>query len=545
MVYQWRVNLGTNVVFGQLSAPMRRLTRWVGLTFILSPALAIGLPLPMSAVMGDWSGLWPRAHAQHASTQPVTDPQGRHEPALRQHPNLEQPGQEQGAQIRATSTERLGDAADQTPEQISVQHLRKHAAFTPPPLDSLTIEAVLGPVLSKRRNQTVRVRRGDTVERVLTRAGAPRDQAGQAIAALGEVYNARSLRAGQNITVYLTQTQGKTQLFGLSLAPDKTRTVQVSRTAAGAYNARSLDVPVTKQLRLARGRIATSFYVDALKTGASPQLVADIANVLAYSVDFQREIYPDDPFEILFEEWVTPDGEQVRTGDFLYIRFAPQQRRTLEYWRFEDADGQTGYYDPSGESAKRFLMKTPINGARLSSNFGPRRHPVLGYNRMHKGTDFAARPGTPIYAAGDGVIERADRYGSYGNYVRIRHANGYKTAYAHLSRFARATRTGRRVTQGQTIGYVGATGRVTGPHLHYEVLRNGKHINPMSMRAPTGRRLNEDEREAFLVEREIIDRRRAQAAERQGLPNAAHALDNATGPAEVSARMAGGPDARG
>ncbi|MEL6782689.1 MAG: M23 family metallopeptidase, partial [Pseudomonadota bacterium] len=177
-------------------------------------------------------------------------------------------------------------------------------------------------------------------------------------------------------------------------------------------------------------------------------------------------------------------------------------------------DGVTDYFDPNGESATKFLMKTPINGARLSSRFGKRRHPISGYTRMHKGTDFAAATGTPVYAAGHGTVERASRYGGYGHYVRIRHANGYKTAYAHLSRYGSGIKSGRRVRQGQVIGYVGSTGASTGPHLHYEVIVNGKHVNAMSLRLPTGRKLSGDMLDEFLTTKREIDAVRvAQGAE--------------------------------
>jgi len=183
---------------------------------------------------------------------------------------------------------------------------------------------------------------------------------------------------------------------------------------------------------------------------------------------------------------------------------APRGREKA-YYRFESRDGEIGYYDAQGHSAKRFLMKTPVKGARISSGFGRRFHPILGYTRMHKGVDFAARRGTPVMAAGNGVIERASRYGSYGNYIRIRHANGFKTAYAHLSRYRHGSRKGRRVTQGQIIAYVGATGRATGPHLHYELLKHNHQVNPMTIKVPTGRKLGPAELKRFAQEKARID----------------------------------------
>jgi len=170
-------------------------------------------------------------------------------------------------------------------------------------------------------------------------------------------------------------------------------------------------------------------------------------------------------------------------------------------WRHKSADGRIDYYDEKGQSMRKALMRTPIDGARISSRFGRRRHPVLGYNKMHRGTDFAASRGTPIYAAGDGVVEKAGRKGGYGNYIRLRHNSSYKTAYAHLIRFARGVRAGKRVRQGQTIGYVGSTGRSTGPHLHYEVIREGRKINSQNMRLPSGRKLKGQDLETYQAAR--------------------------------------------
>ena len=199
-----------------------------------------------------------------------------------------------------------------------------------------------------------------------------------------------------------------------------------------------------------------------------------------------------------------------------------------EFYRFTtEDDGLTDFYDANGEAARKFLMKTPINGARLSSHYGKRKHPVLGYTKLHKGTDFAAPRGTPIYAAGNGVIERASRWSSYGNYIRIRHANGYKTAYAHLNGYAKGIKSGKRVKQGDVIGYVGTTGRSTGPHLHYEVLVNGKQVNAMRLDLPTGRKLTGDMLEQFKAEKARIDAIRAAKA----LPLVEHAENHAHEPA--------------
>ena len=216
-------------------------------------------------------------------------------------------------------------------------------------------------------------------------------------------------------------------------------------------------------------------------------------------MDF-RTIQRGDGFDMVFERFINRRGETVRTGDIVYLVFNGRGD-ALEYFRFETPDGEVGYYTQEGESAQRLLMKMPINGARISSSFGMRFHPILRSNRPHNGTDFAAPTGTPIMAAGSGIVERANRFGSYGNYIRIRHANGYKTVYAHLHGFARGVRAGARVQQGQIIGYVGSTGRSTGPHLHYEVHHNGRPTNPMALDLPTGKQLSDEELALFETER--------------------------------------------
>ena len=221
---------------------------------------------------------------------------------------------------------------------------------------------------------------------------------------------------------------------------------------------------------------------------------------------YQREMRVGDEFEIVFEEYVDERGNYIRSGDILFAAL-DGYATDREFYRFTPSDdGITDYFDAEGEAARKFLMKTPINGARLSSNFGYRTHPISGYTRLHKGTDFAAPTGTPVMAAGNGTIERASRFGTYGNYVRIRHANGYQTAYAHLNGYGPGIRSGVRVQQGDIIGYVGSTGASTGPHLHYEVLENGNHINAMSLDLPTGRQLEGPLLEEFNEARAEIDR---------------------------------------
>jgi murein DD-endopeptidase MepM/ murein hydrolase activator NlpD len=285
--------------------------------------------------------------------------------------------------------------------------------------------------------------------------------------------------------------------------------------ADGTFFASNLSVQRVTSVKRVAATISTSLYEAALEAGATDQQVADFAEIFAFDIDFQREIQAGDAFEIVYETYTDERGNFVSSGDIL---FASLNGRALErsFYRHTPSDDNiTDYFTADGKSATRFLMKTPINGARLSSSFGRRRHPISGYSRLHKGTDFAARSGTPIFAAGNGVVERASRYGGYGKYVRIQHANGYETAYAHMSRYGPGVRKGRRVRQGDIIGYVGSTGASTGPHLHYEVLVNGRHVNAMSLRLPTGRALEGDLLSEFEKKLKAIDLQRRALSEGQ------------------------------
>jgi murein DD-endopeptidase MepM/ murein hydrolase activator NlpD len=381
-------------------------------------------------------------------------------------------------------------------------------------LEHDAMESLLAPALAARTSATDSLRRGDTLAGLLERAGVVREDLNAAVYALNSVYSARDLRAGQDFQLYLqTAADDSVRLAGLAMQPDATRTIEVMRASDGGYVARDVATPLTRRVAKATGSITESLYADAIRAGAHDRTIAEIASLLAYSVDFQREIRPGDEFEIVFEQFIGPDGKVAKVGELYFVRFTPKGRE-LAYWRYDPSDDEPGYYDAKGESAKRFLMRTPVNATRISSGFSrARKHPVLGYTRAHKGTDFAAPRGTPIYAAGNGVVERANRYGSFGNYVRIRHANGYKTIYGHLNGFARGVRAGTRVTQGRVIGYVGMTGTATGPHLHYEVHLNGTAVNPMTIEAPTGRTLTAEDMPEFDVERAFIDALRARAVD--------------------------------
>jgi murein DD-endopeptidase MepM/ murein hydrolase activator NlpD len=239
-----------------------------------------------------------------------------------------------------------------------------------------------------------------------------------------------------------------------------------------------------------------------------PTVLARLIRVFSFDVDFQRDVQPDDSFDLMFERHYDDSGTPVAEGNILIAEMVLSGKR-IRLYRHRTRDGDTDYYDEKGHSVRKALVLTPIDGARISSGFGRRRHPILGYTKMHRGIDFAAPRGTPVYAAGHGTVEAAGRNGGYGKYVRIRHKGSYKTAYAHLRGFARGVSRGRRVRQGQTIGYVGSTGRSTGPHLHYEILRNGRQMNPKRLNLPSGRKLAGVELKRFLKVRDALELRYA------------------------------------
>ncbi len=364
---------------------------------------------------------------------------------------------------------------------------------------------------------TITITRGETFVDALKRVGVDSQDRNLSAYAFGEHYNLRRLKPGQEFNLVLgwpnqTLSQlvsvGKpnARLLSLEFRDGYEQKITVTRDTSGEFVGHAEPIPLTKELHAVQGRIEGSLYLSAKKLGTPDDIIAGLADAFAYDVDFQREIFGGDEFEMIFEAQYDDLGKMVSGGEIVFARLNWRgQSREKGYYRFDDRDGRPDFYDAAGQSAKRLLMKTPIDGARLSSRFGTRRHPILGYARAHKGVDFAAPRGTPIKAAGDGVIERADRYGSFGNYVRIRHANGYKTAYAHLKGFRKGIRKGKRVRQGDIIGYVGTTGRSTGPHLHYEVHLNGKAVNPQKLKIATGKQLKGAELDRFKLTRDRID----------------------------------------
>ena len=250
--------------------------------------------------------------------------------------------------------------------------------------------------------------------------------------------------------------------------------------------------------------IQDSLYSSAINLGIKPNVIVEFARLYGFQVDFQRDVWKNDSFQIIYEEFTDENNKIIDTGDIIFANLN-LQNNDLQLYRYEYERNKVDFFDENGQSIKKTLMKTPINGARLSSSYGKRKHPILGYTKMHTGTDFAAPTGTPIMASGDGKVTKAGWCGGGGNCVKIKHNSKYQTVYAHMSKFGRGIKKGVRVKQGQIIGYVGSTGMSTGPHLHYEVIENGKKINSQKLKLPSGKILKGNERKMFEIDKIKID----------------------------------------
>ena len=318
--------------------------------------------------------------------------------------------------------------------------------------------------------------------------------------AIDKVYPVNLLRPGNEFYLYLQNKKLEHFVF----RPNFEKTIFID-VIDGGYNTREVISEYKSQRVGISGEISTSLYIDATKSGIPDRIVDQFTKIYEYSVDFQRDIRPGDKFTMYFDAYKNRKGDIVKTGDLLYTSFSPGDKKS-EFWLFSNEKKTENFYDENGKTAKRRLRATPINGARISSGFGGRKHPILGYRKMHTGVDFAAPTGTPVLAAGSGTVEYAAWNGAAGKYIRIRHTDGYKTAYFHLSRIN--VSVGKYVKQDQIIGKVGSTGRSTGPHLHYEVILNGKKINPKRLSQLSGKPLGKAEMNKFNKRREEIEKMR-------------------------------------
>ncbi|MEI7668748.1 MAG: peptidoglycan DD-metalloendopeptidase family protein [Pseudomonadota bacterium] len=368
------------------------------------------------------------------------------------------------------------------------------------------------PKLTLPANLKLSVQHGDTLLSMLTERGISPEEANNIVLSMKKYYNPRNLAVGQSLNISLDKNQhdeSKTILTGLSVAVSPLKTIAMSRTinkSSGkeSFSIKEIKAPVTKGYGHAGGIIRSSLYQTASDAGLPANMINEIINALSYDVDFQRDIHKGDEIDVVFERMHTEKDITTGLGKILYVSLKLDDREITLY-RHTAKDGFSGYYNVKGESVKKALLKTPINGAHITSSFGMRMHPLLGYSKMHKGIDFGAVTGTPIYAAGEGVVEEAGRKGGYGNYVKIKHSNQYSTAYGHASRIAKGIKTGAHVKQGQVIAYVGSSGQSTGPHLHYEIMANGAQVNPAGVKFRTGNTLQGKEMAEFKRQTKQIE----------------------------------------
>ena len=304
-----------------------------------------------------------------------------------------------------------------------------------------------------------------------------------------------------NLIIKLSIDQSKNNEITEFLFPiSRTKKILLTKNLeTELFDRKEITTNLIKKIIVREGAISNSLYKTAIDLDVQPNVIIEFARIYGFQIDFQRDIHKNDIFQIMYETFEDENGQIFETGNILFANLKLRNKDHQLY--FFDKKDKEGHYDESGKSSKKALMKTPINGARLSSSFGMRKHPIDGFNKMHRGTDFAAPKGTPIMASGDGVVVRAKWCGGGGNCIKIKHNTTYQTVYAHLSKFAKGIRSGVRVKQGQIIGFVGSTGKSTGPHLHYEVIENGRRINSQTLKLPSGKILTGKDRKLFEVEK--------------------------------------------
>jgi murein DD-endopeptidase MepM/ murein hydrolase activator NlpD len=363
-------------------------------------------------------------------------------------------------------------------------------------------------------DETITLEQGQSLADRLVALGATKAAARALAEAVEPVFPTSLIRPGQTFVVTLDKQPdfyGNDVIYPvrLSFSPGPKEEIVVEADIDGTFEARLQGGTENGRSRylssphyLAKGKIESSLYGTAAEEGVPAYIIAEMMQVFSFDVDFQRQIHPGDRFEAFYGD---PLSGSSTKRNVLHYATLELSGKTKTYYRFTTPDdGVTAYYDETGQSANKFLMRTPVSGARMTSSYGMRRHPLLGYTRMHSGVDFGLPTGSPIKAAGSGTVTQAGRSGGYGITVRIKHQKGYETLYAHMSRIASGIKPGTQVNQGQVIGYVGATGQATGPHLHYEIRVKGKPVNPMEVKAAGGRQLSGDMLAAFEAHKQKL-----------------------------------------
>jgi len=362
-----------------------------------------------------------------------------------------------------------------------------------------TLHIIFNSLEPKYINIEHKVSPGESFNSILTKHEIPLKEINKIKKELSKKNNLNKLKTGQIIKFTVDIIDSK-KIISFIYPVSRTKKIKVVRNLVNDnFDYQEIITDLNKKFVYKEGKILQSLYKSAVNQKIQPNIIVDFARIYGFQIDFQRDIRKNDTFQIMYEIFQDDEGKIFETGKIIYANMTLRgQKNELYYFNNKKDDG---HYDKSGKSAKKALMKTPINGARLSSSFGLRKHPILGFNKMHKGTDFAAPLGTPIMASGDGLIIRARWCGGGGNCVKIKHNSTYSTVYAHMSKFGAGIKEGVRVKQGRIIGYVGSTGMSTGPHLHYEVIENGKKINSQKLKLPSGKQLSGKNRELFEIQK--------------------------------------------
>ena len=344
---------------------------------------------------------------------------------------------------------------------------------------------------------------GETFDKILNNYSIPSKEILSIKENLNSDFNLSNLKTNLDIKFTIDQSNNK-KITSFLFPVSRTEKILLTRNLdTDKFEKKKIITNLNKKIIFKEGKILQSLYKTAIDLNIQPNIIIEFARIYGFQVDFQRDIRKNDIFQIMYEVFEDDNGKVFETGNIIFADLKLSGVNNSLY--YFDKKGNEGHYDQNGKSVEKALMKTPINGARLSSAFGMRKHPIDGYNKMHRGTDFAAPMGTPIMASGSGVVTRARWCGGGGNCVKIKHNSTYETIYAHMKNFARGIKEGVRVKQGQIIGYVGSTGKSTGPHLHYEVLVNGKQINSQKLKLPSGKTLKGKNRELFEVARIKLD----------------------------------------
>jgi len=357
----------------------------------------------------------------------------------------------------------------------------------------------------KPRFETIdyKIQTGDTFEKILNKINISKNEKKRVLKKVLKLKLINNLKKNHKISFKIDKKE-PVKVLEFSIQISKTKSIQFIRhNISDEFDTIEIEKNLKQILAYKEAEITSSLYSEAIEVGVQPNVIIDFARIYGFQIDFQRDIWKNDSFQILYETFIDQNGKILETGNIIYANLILQGNENPLY--IFKVKNDYDHFDNLGKSIRKSLMKTPINGARLSSSFGMRKHPISGFNKMHQGTDFAAPMGTPIMASGDGKIVRARWCGGGGNCIKIKHNSTYSTVYAHLSKFGKNIKEGKRVKQGQIIGYVGSTGKSTGPHLHYEVIENGKKINSQKLKLPSGKILKNKERELFEINKIKID----------------------------------------